>query len=360
MGEPRPNTAPGLLTDLLKSVSRSFYLTLRILPSEIRRQIGLAYLLARASDTIADTDAVPVQARLHALEWLRQRVAGTANNPLDLARFCIATPNTDGTRIGAVASDAERHLLLRLEEALQLLPGFPPDDQAHIRKVLEIITAGQELDLRRFELGRQSAAPGDGPRALQTWAEFDDYTYRVAGCVGEFWTRICYAHLHDLDPANLAEQLSDGVAFGQGLQMVNILRDLPKDLSNGRCYIPVEMLRDSGLAPLDLTNPAAMPRFRTLYMRLLDVAESRLTQGWTYSTRLARSQRRVRLACAWPLLIGFRTIAHLRHANALDASLRVKISRKEIRAVILRSLPGLISRRSWEQLPMWAKSPATG
>ena len=47
-----------MLTSLLKEVSRSFYLTMRVLPSAIRPQIGLAYLLARTTDTIADTEIV--------------------------------------------------------------------------------------------------------------------------------------------------------------------------------------------------------------------------------------------------------------------------------------------------------------
>ena len=50
-----------LLTSLLRDVSRSFYLTLRILPSGIRQQIGLAYLLARTTDTIADTELLPLE-----------------------------------------------------------------------------------------------------------------------------------------------------------------------------------------------------------------------------------------------------------------------------------------------------------
>src|SRR5262245_58143271 len=62
-----PPARDELLTDLLRSVSRSFYTTLRILPPQIRPQISLAYLLARTTDTIADTGLVPVAERLGAL-----------------------------------------------------------------------------------------------------------------------------------------------------------------------------------------------------------------------------------------------------------------------------------------------------
>ena len=64
----------GTLNDLLKATSRSFYLTLRVLPAAVRPQIGLAYLLARTTDTIADTELVPLEQRLDALKRLRERI----------------------------------------------------------------------------------------------------------------------------------------------------------------------------------------------------------------------------------------------------------------------------------------------
>src|SRR6266699_2522820 len=79
--------SPELLTSLLKQVSRSFYLTLRVLPGAIRPQIELAYLLARATDTIADTEIIPVETRLQALDALRERILGKKTTPLDLREF---------------------------------------------------------------------------------------------------------------------------------------------------------------------------------------------------------------------------------------------------------------------------------
>ena len=64
----------GPLNELLRATSRSFYLTLRVLPGAIRPQIGLAYLLARTTDTIADTEILPVESRLDALQKLRERL----------------------------------------------------------------------------------------------------------------------------------------------------------------------------------------------------------------------------------------------------------------------------------------------
>src|ERR1700726_146955 len=130
---------PTALNDLLQATSRSFYLTLRVLPSAVRPQIGLAYLLARTTDTIADTEIVPVEQRLQALQALRGRILGTNPKPLDFGELARQQ-----------GLPAERVLLERSEEALEILGGLNEADQQRIREVIDIITSGQELDLRRF------------------------------------------------------------------------------------------------------------------------------------------------------------------------------------------------------------------
>src|SRR5213594_2028357 len=87
MSESMSSDRVSLLTDLLRQVSRSFYTTLRILPGAVRRQIGLAYLLARATDTIADTQLVSVEQRLSALRLLRERILGVHQKPLSFGHL---------------------------------------------------------------------------------------------------------------------------------------------------------------------------------------------------------------------------------------------------------------------------------
>src|SRR6185369_10699959 len=232
------------LYPLLKATSRSFYLTLRILPEPVRPQIGLAYLLARTTDTIADTQIVPVAERVAALGQLRARILGQQSGRMEFK----ALAQHQG-------SPSERAILERVEETLGLLEECVPEDRVLIREVLRIITSGQELYLTRF-----AGASADHLVALRTEAELDDYTYRVAGCVGEFWTRICRAHLFKaakLDDETLQKQ---GVRFGKGLQLVNILRDLAADLRQGRCYLPESELRAHGLDPAELLLPENMTR----------------------------------------------------------------------------------------------------
>jgi farnesyl-diphosphate farnesyltransferase len=310
------------LISLLKDVSRSFYLTLRVLPASIRPQVGLAYLLARTTDTIADTELVPLEQRLQALQSLRERILGPHQTPVEFGELA--------RRQG---SAAERVLLEKIEFSLALLRSLTPSDFERALEVLNTITSGQELDLRRF------AGASEGHIvALRTEQELDDYTYRVAGCVGEYWTKMCRAHVFPKARLDDAALLADGVRFGKGLQLVNILRDLPADLRLGRCYLPAGDLPACGLKPEDLLNPASGPRLRPLYDGWLDRAEAHLRAGWRYTTALPWGCARVRLACAWPVLIGLKTLELLRSGNILDPRHRLKVGRRELRKIMLRSV----------------------
>jgi farnesyl-diphosphate farnesyltransferase len=314
-------TPNDLMRELLRDVSRSFYLTLRVIPKTIRPQIGLAYLLARTTDTIADTELVSLEKRLESLEALRGRILENKASPIDF-----------GELAGRQQLPAERLLLEKCETSLALLQTLSSADLQLVREVLDTIVGGQELDLRRF-----AGASKDNIVALQTEAELDDYTYRVAGCVGEFWTKMCSAHLFPGAQFGGSFLLASGVRFGKGLQLVNILRDLPADLRHGRCYLPAEELSRAGLIPQDLLEPGNEAKLRPLYHQHLDLAEAHLAAGWAYTNALPWRGARVRLACAWPILIGMKTIERLRAANALDPQ-RVKISRTEVRQIILRSV----------------------
>ena len=137
---------------------------------------------------------------------------------------------------------------------------------------LDIIVGGQALDLERFG----PANEGGGVSALANESELDDYTFRVAGCVGVFWTKMSLAHLMRLSPEDEAIFMENGVRFGKALQMINILRDIPEDLRFGRCYIPQEALAEIGLEPSDLLDDSNLATFRPLYDRYLDLTNEHL------------------------------------------------------------------------------------
>ena len=302
-------TQTELIGPLLRGVSRSFYLTLRVLPPAIRPQISLAYLLARATDTIADTKAVPRAKRTVALQQLQN-----LSHVPDLG--AIAEQQT---------SPAEKQLLERLEDCVIALGQFDEADARRIQELLKIIVGGQIFDLQQF--------PGETEKklvALSSDEELDRYTYMVAGCVGEFWTKMCVAHLPALRDWNVDEMCQLGVRFGKGLQLVNVLRDIPKDLRIGRCYLRVK-------DPRALLDPENFEAIRALYARWLDTAVDHLDAGWQYTMKIPRSETRLRLACIWPIWIGLMTVARLRVENPLDPERRVKVLRGEVYGVMVRS-----------------------
>lgn len=313
-----------LLRELLRQVSRSFYLSLAVLPASLREPIGLAYLLARAADTVADTRLIARAERLRHLEILRRAYDGA---PADLAAIVRACAPQQ-------ARPAERRLLERLDESVARLAGLPDGDRAEVRTVLATLTSGMIFDLTRF--------PGEDAghlAALDTLAELDHYTHLVAGCVGPFWTALHVSHRPRLAGWNVLHMSTRSVRFGKALQITNVLRDVPGDLRHGRCYLPAQELARLGLDPVDLLDPGRTGRVRPLLHRLLALGLEHYDVAWQYTLAIPRLEWRMRLACAWPLMIGLATVRALAaHPDPLAAPEPVKISRREVRAILARSL----------------------
>jgi farnesyl-diphosphate farnesyltransferase len=183
--------------------------------------------------------------------------------------------------------------------------------------------------------------------ALETRAELDRYTYLNAGCVGEFWTDMVAAHRPRCRAAwTLPRMRARGVRFGQGLQLTNVLRDLPRDLRIGRCYLPRVELGALGLGPDDLLDPATLPRARPLLAALVGEALGHLRQGLAYTLDVPRREARLRLASAWPLLIGLATLARLTRAGEwLDPAVVVKVPRNEVRRLLAGSAALVLTNR---------------
>ena len=244
--DPLPSVGPRdrrhLLTGVLRRVSRAFYLTLRVLPRALRTPIGLAYLLARAADTIADARAATPTRRLVALRRFRSMLARPAGAEDARALSALAAR--------FAASDAERTLADSLLVQLSLLESLPREDAARVRSVVTTLTRGMEVDLTSFP-GEAAGAPG----AFRIFDDLDRYTYLVAGCVGEFWTEASVAKTPALSGWDVRCMSDLGVGFGKALQLTNVLRDVPADLRAGRCYLPADWLAAEGLRPADLLDP---------------------------------------------------------------------------------------------------------
>jgi farnesyl-diphosphate farnesyltransferase len=302
---------------LLASVSRSFYLSIRLLPGPLRAPIGLAYLLARASDTIADSADAPVSARLdHLAAFWKMIRTGTTEGLEELQREIIPP------------DENERALIISIEPCLAWLDSLDRKERSEIVDVLERIIRGQTLDLQRF---------GEGARitALQTAAELEEYTYLVAGCVGEFWTRLCLNHFPRCTVIGLSELRRLGINYGKGLQLVNILRDMPADLRAGRCYLPEEELRAAGTShvPLDREPALAQPVFDHWHAR----AAAYLDDGFEYITAL-RSPR-LRAGCFLPWYLGMKTLHLMKEHPPLSTPEKIKVPRSTVRKALALAVP---------------------
>jgi farnesyl-diphosphate farnesyltransferase len=318
---------------LLASVSRSFYLSIRILPRRLRTPIGLAYLLARASDTIADSAEVPVEVRLRHLAAFARMVR--INRPDGLAEL---QQEIHTTHVG------ETMLLCNLERCLDWLGQLEGKDRGEIVDVLQKIIRGQTLDLERFGGGHHIVA-------LQSAEELDEYTYLVAGCVGEFWTRLCLNHLPGSSMLGLADLRRLGAEYGKGLQLVNILRDLPEDLRNGRCYLPEPELRAAGTSPTPLVD--APEKAQPVFDHWRKRAALQLAHGHEYIAAL--TSPRLRAACFLPWYLGLRTLRLLGKPGALERTEKVKVPRRTVRWAFLQAVAAGFSERALE----WSHRRAT-
>ncbi|HEX8679319.1 MAG TPA: phytoene/squalene synthase family protein, partial [Chthoniobacterales bacterium] len=303
---------------ILRSVSRSFYLSIRLLPPKLRDPIALAYLLARATDTIADTSEIDGAVRMAELGRLAALIQGE-NLAETFPEFAAQQSN-----------EAERTLINAVPRCLAWLRAISPRERGEITNVLARINEGQTLDVQRF-------GASTGVVALATAADLDRYTYLVAGCVGEFWTNVSFLHLPKFSTRPQDEMLRLGIEYGKGLQLINILRDLGGDIAAGRCYLPAEELHSFGVTPSDL--PREGPRVQ----RVVDSWRRRAEQGMAAGVEYACAIKpwRVRLATALPALIGARTLALLREAGPEIFDMKIKVQRAEVRRILLTTVASL-------------------
>jgi farnesyl-diphosphate farnesyltransferase len=239
---------------------------------------------------------------------------------------------------------SERQLLESVPDCLGWLDTIEYADRNDIRVVLEKITAGQKLDLERFDNPKEI-------RALATAAELDEYTYLVAGCVGEFWTRLCFRHVRRFATRSEDQMLALGKRYGMGLQLINVLRDAGADLQAGRCYFPEYELATAHLTASQILSEP--DRFAPIYFAWLEKARAGLECGMQYSRAI--ENRRVRAATVLPALIGVRTLALLHQPGAGALNRTVKMPRHEVRKMIFQVVATLASRKMTDSIYQAAK-----
>jgi len=241
--------AEALLHDLLVRTSRTFALAIPLLPAPLDRSVTVAYLLFRIADTFEDATVLwSRERRLQALADFDRLLA-----PPDLAR--AKTLAVEWLDPAPSEHDGYLDLLRHTPEVIEDLLRMPRE----VREVMSHHTRRTATGMADFV--RRSADVGEVE--LADLEDLRHYCYTVAGIVGEMLTDLFLLELESLRVCadDLRERAS---AFGEGLQLVNILKDSADDRREGRVFLPrgIDRAEVFALARADLERA-------TQYCRLL-------------------------------------------------------------------------------------------
>ncbi len=203
--------------ELLRHGSRSFYAASLLLPQPYRDAAISLYAFCRLADDAIDLSEAPTAA----LTELRARL--------------------DGIYRGAPADVPADRMMVQVVRQF----GIP-------RALLDALLEGfaWDCEARRYE----------DISALR------DYCARVAGNVGVMMALL----MGQREPAVLSRAADLGVA----MQLTNIARDVAEDAGNGRLYLPLDWLRETGIDPdAWLRAPASSPALCEVVRRLLTEAD---------------------------------------------------------------------------------------
>lgn len=215
------------MDELLLQTSRTFALAIPLLPEPTRHTTCLAYLLFRIADTFEDAGAWDPVVRQGALtEFAALLRAPTPEKAAALREHCLTH--------GPTAHAGDLALLRALPEV------FGEVARLDLRaRDIVLEHAWRTADGMRQVLGHADAS---GWLRVTTLQGLRDYCYVVAGIVGELLSALFLSDVPGL--SKVADRLHAFERdFGEGLQLVNILKDEQTDDGEGRCYLPPHVPR---------------------------------------------------------------------------------------------------------------------
>ena len=211
--------SPHVSQSITRKSASNLALAFVLLPRERRDGMAALYAFCREVDDVADEESVPAEQR-------RARLAAWRT---DVRKACEQ---------GAPAFSVNQELKTVIARY-----GLPFSLFDELIRGVEM-----DLDVKRYE----------------TFAELEQYCYRVASVVGLLSIEIFgYRNPACRDYA---------VHLGQALQLTNILRDVRTDAERGRIYLPGEALERSHVRPEEILNLQYSPGFRQAAADVADVA----------------------------------------------------------------------------------------
>ncbi len=320
----------------LKEVSRTFYPSIKALPKDLHFYIGHSYLICRLLDTLEDAYDITAEIKKSAL---------------DQAIICIDDPskfNKENDIFSDIAktSDIKPFEKIILENAFSIfecIETFPTPVQKHIRKWTVEMAGG----MKKYAFG------SDNPKVqLSTIEELEEYTYYVAGTVGEL-----LSELFTLERFRVPEEIKkimseNGIAFGKALQYVNIIKDSREDFTEGRCFIPKELLDKHNITLDDFFGSARKEEIVLIYNELINRAEDHLKAAITYIESIPARLWRIRLFCIWPVALAYATLNGIKNdlEDFIKTNETYKISRKEVGSILKKGYLAAFSNGYFRKL----------
>ena len=310
---------------VLPHVSRTFALTIPLLPAELRKSVTNAYLLCRIADTIEDEPALSPLETLHYLDLFKRCVV-TLGDPTPLARELVH-------RLSDRTLQTERDLVANMDRVLRVTASLSAAQRPAIQRCVELMCYG----MPRF----QSTASLNG---LPRIADLDDYCYYVAGVVGEMLTDLFCSHDPRIE-ARRAGLTALATSFAQGLQMTNILKDQWEDRRRGACWLPQEVFLRHGVALSTLSAEPHDERYARGLHELVAMTHAHLRNALEYSLLIPPEQTGIRRFCLWAIGLAVLTLRKIDGNPRFTGGAQVKVSHFTV-GVIKLSLDAAL-RRDW-------------
>ena len=312
---------------MIGRVSRTFAIGIAVLPGDLGRAVLVGYLLCRIADTIEDDGSATAARRQ---ELLAQFLA------------CFDDPHKAGTFARDVAdiNASENYLALLRGTKLvfDLLWSLPEPSAKIVEKWTRELSNGMSEFVGKYP---------DGIR-IQTMPEYRRYCYYVAGTVGHLLTDLWHYHSPLVDDEAYARLLVNCEAFGEGLQTINILKDIAWDIEHeNAAYVPEELLRANGSSHQTMLQNEWRVQNREALLALVALAKEDMRRSLEYLAAIPRLSFQIRLFCLLPILFAVATLREIeRSTEMLQSGGVVKISRGEVRSLILAGSLSTISNKT--------------
>ena len=280
--------------DLLEPVSRTFALTIPQLPPGLREVVINAYLLCRIVDTIEDEPELQGRQKSDLCgEFVHVVTADGDAVALSEALAPLLSENT---------LPAEHELVRQIGLVIRIKRSFSPPQQGAIERCIRIMADGM--------------ASFQGDRAeygLSDLSALDDYCYHVAGVVGEMLTMLFCSSSEEIAQQEKA-MMGLAVSFGQGLQMVNILKDMWEDDGRSACWLPRDIFLHEGIKIENLRENGNGDGFRRALEQLIAIAHRHLDRALQYIQLIPPREQGIRRFCLWSLGMAILTLQKI-HRN---------------------------------------------